>query len=70
MDKSTLAIELQVINFPDLVCWLTQDADGIWWGYEVEPLDILAVGMKTNWGVIFACCRQAQSKTGEGNYCA
>ena len=23
---------------PDWVNWLAQDADGIWWGYEVEPL--------------------------------
>lgn len=22
---------------PDWVCWLAQDADGTWWGYEVEP---------------------------------
>ncbi len=19
------------------VCWIAQDADGIWWGYQVEP---------------------------------
>ena len=38
MDKSTLPVELQVIDFPDWVCWLAQDADGAWWGYEVEPL--------------------------------
>jgi len=24
-------------EFPDWVCWLAQDANGIWWGYEVEP---------------------------------
>jgi len=24
-------------KFPDWVCWLAQDANGIWWGYEVEP---------------------------------
>ncbi len=29
LDKSTL---------PDWVHWLAQDADGQWWGYEVEPL--------------------------------
>jgi len=23
---------------PDWVNWLAQDADGTWWGYEVEPL--------------------------------
>ena len=23
---------------PDWVRWLAQDADGTWWGYEVEPL--------------------------------
>jgi len=39
MDKSTLPAELQIINFPAWVCWLAQDADGIWWGYEFEPLE-------------------------------
>ncbi len=24
-------------EFPAWVCWLAQDADGVWWGYEVEP---------------------------------
>ena len=24
-------------EIPDWVCWLAQDADGTWWGYEVEP---------------------------------
>lgn len=24
-------------ELPDWVCWLAQDADGQWWGYEVEP---------------------------------
>jgi hypothetical protein len=25
-------------GFADWVAWLAQDADGSWWGYEVEPL--------------------------------
>lgn len=25
-------------NLPDWVNWLAQDADGTWWGYEVQPL--------------------------------
>jgi len=25
-------------QLPDWVLWLAQDADGTWWGYEVEPL--------------------------------
>lgn len=25
-------------RLPDWVHWLAQDADGVWWGYEVEPL--------------------------------
>ena len=25
-------------DLPDWVAWLAQDADGTWWGYEVEPL--------------------------------
>ena len=24
-------------EIPDWVCWLAQDADGAWWGYQVEP---------------------------------
>lgn len=39
MDKNTLPTELQGIEFPVWVCWLAQDADGRWWGYEVEPLE-------------------------------
>jgi hypothetical protein len=25
-------------DLPDWVTWLAQDADGVWWGYQVEPL--------------------------------
>ncbi len=25
-------------GLPDWVAWLAQDADGCWWGYEIEPL--------------------------------
>jgi len=24
-------------QIPDWVCWIAQDADGSWWGYQVEP---------------------------------
>jgi hypothetical protein len=24
-------------EIPGWVCWIAQDADGAWWGYEVEP---------------------------------
>ena len=24
-------------NIPEWVNWLAQDADGCWWGFEVEP---------------------------------
>jgi len=24
-------------EIPDWMCWIAQDADGAWWGYEVEP---------------------------------
>jgi len=24
-------------EFSEWVCWIAQDADGIWWGYQVEP---------------------------------
>jgi hypothetical protein len=26
------------VSLPDWVQWLAQDADGVWWGYEAEPL--------------------------------
>ncbi len=25
-------------DLPEWVAWLAQDADGVWWGYQVEPL--------------------------------
>jgi len=28
----------QRMTFPGWVNWLAQDADGTWWGFEVEPL--------------------------------
>ena len=24
-------------TIPVWVCWIAQDADGVWWGYQVEP---------------------------------
>lgn len=24
-------------DLPEWVCWIAQDADGVWWGYQVEP---------------------------------
>ncbi len=24
-------------EIPTWVCWIAQDADGVWWGYQVEP---------------------------------
>jgi hypothetical protein len=27
-----------VMHLPAWVVWLAQDADGVWWGYETEPL--------------------------------
>jgi hypothetical protein len=39
MDKPGLPHELAAIKFPKWVCWLAQDGDGCWWGYEVEPLE-------------------------------
>ncbi|MDT8282057.1 MAG: hypothetical protein RQ982_04505 [Gammaproteobacteria bacterium] len=24
-------------EIPDWVCWIAQDEDGAWWGYQVEP---------------------------------
>lgn len=29
--------DLETERVPDWVHWLAQDADGVWWGYEVEP---------------------------------
>jgi hypothetical protein len=30
-------MNLDFNEFPDWVCWIAQDADGAWWGYQVEP---------------------------------
>ncbi len=30
-------MDLQTLDLPAWVHWLAQDADGRWWGYEVEP---------------------------------
>lgn len=24
-------------EIPNWVCWVAQDEDGVWWGYQVEP---------------------------------
>jgi len=29
---------LDTRDLPEWVHWIAQDADGQWWGYEVEPL--------------------------------
>ena len=26
------------LSLPDWVNWIAQDANGVWWGYQVEPL--------------------------------
>jgi len=26
------------LDLPEWVRWVAQDADGVWWGYECEPL--------------------------------
>ena len=31
------SLNLPNLNLPGWVNWLAQDADGQWWGYEVEP---------------------------------
>jgi len=36
MEKSLIK-QLNQIDMPEWVNWLAQDADGQWWGYEVEP---------------------------------
>jgi len=30
-------MNVEFTEIPDWVCWIAQDADGIWWGYQVEP---------------------------------
>ncbi len=30
-------MSIEFNEIPDWVCWLAQDADGGWWGYQVEP---------------------------------
>lgn len=31
-------MKISDLDIPHWVNWLAQDADGSWWGYEVEPL--------------------------------
>ena len=28
---------MKLNEMPKWVCWLAQDSDGTWWGYEAEP---------------------------------
>ena len=30
-------MSIEFNEIPDWVCWIAQDADGIYWGYQVEP---------------------------------
>ena len=31
-------MDVSTLEMPEWVQWIAQDADGVWWGYEVEPL--------------------------------
>ena len=31
-------MQISDLEIPHWVNWLAQDADGTWWGYQVEPL--------------------------------
>lgn len=30
--------DVSKLGLPDWVHWIAQDANGVWWGYECEPL--------------------------------
>lgn len=32
-----MLVKLDCNEIPDWVCWIAQDEDGVWWGYQVEP---------------------------------
>jgi len=32
-----MSIDFDCNEFPGWVCWIAQDLDGVWWGYQVEP---------------------------------
>ncbi len=32
-----IIMSVEFNEIPDWVCWIAQDADGVWWGYQVEP---------------------------------
>ena len=38
MTTTTTGFEEVLALCPAWVNWLAQDADGTWWGYEIEPL--------------------------------
>ena len=31
-------LDVSKFDLPKWVRWIAQDADGVWWGYECEPL--------------------------------
>jgi hypothetical protein len=32
-----MCINIDFTEIPEWVCWIAQDANGAWWGYQVEP---------------------------------
>ena len=32
-----MSVDVDFNEIPDWVCWIAQDSDGVWWGYQVEP---------------------------------
>lgn len=48
-----------VENLPAWVRWLAQDADGTWWGYEIEPLQFHRGWYENELGRRICVCRDA-----------
>ncbi len=50
---------MDVKEFPEWVSWLAQDADGAWWGYEVEPLQHFSGWYENEVGQCILLCKKS-----------
>ena len=53
-------------ELPDWVSWIAQDADGVWWGYEVEPLQYERGWYENEVGRRIRVCRAAPNREWAG----
>lgn len=51
-----------LINLPSWARWIAQDADGVWWAYEVEPLQFHKGCYENEVGRIQRVCKEDEPK--------